>query len=503
MGEFMEKNSLIGLVERAADGDARAIEALYNATYSGAYSLAGHLCSNRNDVEDILQESYITAFSRLRSIRDKAAFPAWLRKIVINTWRSYAKDKANIYETTVDSQNDDYFDEHFYTESALDTVEISETSREIFELVNQLPENQRVCMILFYYEDMRIEEIAEALNIPAGSVKSRLYYGRQQLRRMMELRGFDSFGTSKLPAAAVTADSAMLARILAAITAASGKTAAGGGIALKIGAAVASLIAVGGIIGGAAVISDTRREQPMQTAVTKSASSTTAVTTITTATTETAATTATEEQTEPATTTTAAVPTQPRIFTTFDYREEGDGIIITRYTGNESNVIIPESLDGMRVTAIGEGAFKGGRVLRSVVIPESVRRIGSSAFKDCRNLASVTFGDGVEEIGGSAFLGCTALTGVVIPANVRSIGALAFADCMGLEKLEAAHGVEIIGYSAFRDCKSLKNAVLPESVVSIGGDSFDGASESFYISAPDDSYAYRYAAEKGFLPDSS
>ena len=66
MGEFMEKNSLIGLVERAADGDARAIEALYNATYSGAYSLAGHLCSNRNDVEDILQESYITAFSRLR-----------------------------------------------------------------------------------------------------------------------------------------------------------------------------------------------------------------------------------------------------------------------------------------------------------------------------------------------------------------------------------------------------------------------------------------------------
>ena len=284
MGEFMEKNRLIGLVERAADGDARAIEALYNATYSGAYSLAGHLCSNRNDVEDILQESYITAFSRLRSIRDKAAFPAWLRKIVINTWRSYAKDKANIYETTVDSQNDDYFDEHFYTESALDTVEISETSREIFELVNQLPENQRVCMILFYYEDMRIEEIAEALNIPAGSVKSRLYYGRQQLRRMMELRGFDSFGTSKLPAAAVTADSAMLARILAAITAASGKTAAGGGIALKIGAAVASLIAVGGIIGGAAVISYTRSEQPMQTAVTKSASSTTAVTTITTAT---------------------------------------------------------------------------------------------------------------------------------------------------------------------------------------------------------------------------
>ena len=74
---------------------------------------------------------------------------------------------------------------------------------------------------------------------------------------------------------------------------------------------------------------------------------------------------------------------------------------------------------------------------------------------------------------------------------------------MGLEKLEAAHGVEIIGYSAFRDCKSLKKAVLPESVVSIGGDSFDGASESFYISAPDDSYAYRYAAEKGFLPDSS
>ena len=452
----MDKTRMIKYVEQAATGDAKAIEALYKYTYPGAYSFAGHLCANENDVEDILQESYITAFSRLNTIRDRVAFPAWFKKIIVNTWRAYAKDKSNAYETAVFDAKDEYFEEGMYSESALDMVEISETNREIYGLVSELPENQRVCMILYYYEDMKVEEIAEALNIPVGSVKSRLYYGRQQLRRRMEERKPDSFSAVTLPAVPTVTDSAMFAKIMAALTAGSQATAARSFSAVTF---------------------------------------TTAATTVTTS----AATTTTTTSTEETAATTAALPTQPQIYASFDYRAEGDGVILIRYTGNESDVTVPEKIDGKTVTAIGDGAFKMSNVLRSVVIPSTVRRIGGSAFRECRNLCAVTLGSGVEEIGGSAFLGCSALQRLAIPSNVRSLGGLAFAHCTELAEVEAAQGVEVIGYAAFKGCTSLKSASLPESVRSIGDDTFDGAGDGFYITAPEGTYAYEYAALKGCL----
>ena len=492
----MDKKQMISYVEQAAAGDAKAIETLYKYTYSGAYSLTNHLCANQNDVEDILQESYITAFSRLNTIRDKAAFPAWLKKIVVNTWRAFAKEKSNAYETTVSDVMDDYFDESRYSESALDAVEISETSREIYELVNELPENQRVCMILFYYEDMKVDEIADVLNIPVGSVKSRLYYGRQQLRRMMEIRGFDSFGMSNIRVSAPVADSALLAKVLAALTAGSKGTAvvAGSGMALRVSVAIASLLTVGGLIGGAAAMRHYGSRQTKPASPTTTATVSTSASRTTTSAATTTATTA--ETTATAAATTAS--TAPRIFAAFDYSLDGDGIIVTRYIGNETNVVIPESIDGRKVTAVGDGAFKRSSVLGSVVIPSTVKTIGSSAFKNCRNLRSVTLGSGVETIGGSAFLGCSALQSIYIPPSVRHVGGYAFAYCTELAEAEAAQGVEVIGYAAFKECVGLKKATLPESVSSIGDDSFDGAAEDFYIAAPEGSYAYEYAGFKGF-----
>lgn len=490
----MEKSRMTKYVEQAAAGDAKAMEALYKFTYPGAYSLTSHLCANPNDVEDILQESYITAFSRLDTIRDKAAFPAWLKKIVVNTWRAFAKEKSNAYETAVYDVTDEYFEEGMYSESALDAVEISENNREIYRLVNELPENQRVCVILFYYEDMKVDEIAETLNIPIGSVKSRLYYGRQQLRSMMEQQGMDSYASALPRKVPVVADAALFARIIAVLKAGSGATAVGGA-AIKVGAAIASVVLAGGVIGGAFAMRSASGEGTKPTAAVTMTTATTATTVPATTPTTTATTTATTT----VATTTTTISTQPRIYMTFDYEEDGDGIVLTRYTGNESDVTIPETIDGKTVTAVGEGAFSRSNVLRSVVIPSTVRRIGGSAFRECRNLRSVTLGSGAEEIGGSAFLGCVALERLEIPSNVRSVGGFAFAHCARLAEVRVAEGVQVIGYAAFRDCASLQTAVLPASVTSIGDDTFDGTPEGFYISADQGTYAYEYALNKGYV----
>lgn len=103
---------------------------------------------------------------------------------------------------------------------------------------------------------------------------------------------------------------------------------------------------------------------------------------------------------------------------------------IKEYTGSDSVVIIPTTIGGITVTAIGEWAFHEPEaqapLLQSVVIPEGVTRIETLAFGYCRNLTSVTLPDTLQTIADRAFLQCVSLTGVIIPASVTSIGDYAF-----------------------------------------------------------------------------
>ena len=479
-------------VDRALSHDENAIKALYEYTYADMHSLAYNLCNNKSDVEDILQESYISAFSKLDTLAEKGSFVSWLRKIVVNTWKDSLKSKTVIHETTLYDLTDEAHEDWLTAESLQVTVEVSETNREIWELVQALPEHQRVCMVLYYYEEMKIDEIAEALDIPEGSVKSRLYYGRLKLRESMEQRGIHSYGTLTAPAAEAAASQTMLAKILAALEVASdsGTAAAGLSAGAKLALTFAALLTAGGMIGGMAFRSQSKPSEPVAPTTTR----TTVTTTATTTTTTTVTTTTTTTTTVPAATTTTA----PKLYVSFDCEKTDGGVILTRYTGNEPNVVIPDTIDGMSVVAIGDNAFKHRSVLRSVTIPSTVLTIGSGAFRECRNLRGVTIGSGVTSIGNAAFLGC-ALQSVSIPSNVRKIGVYAFAYCDSLTQLTVAEGTEKIGYAAFLDCPNLRGAALPVSVNDIGGDSFDGASPDFTITAPEGTYAYEYAAEKDFL----
>ena len=490
----MKKTEITFFVKRAQSRDEKAIEALYNHTYSDMYALVCNLCRNRNDVEDILQESYISAFSKLDTLAEKSSFVSWLKKIVINTWKDFLKNKAAIHETTLYDLTDEMCEDWQVTESSQELVELSETNREIRELVQALPENQRVCMVLFYYEEMRIEEIADVLGIPEGSVKSRLYYGRQKLRERMEQRGIHALGelpggSSAAPAAEAAASQAVLGRILAALEIASDSgaaAAAGFGIGAKAALSVAALLTAGGLIGGIALFPHGRQSEPAAPDAVRT-SVTTVATTAAATTSTTAATTTTTMTAAPTTTATSA----PKRYVSFDYKKTDGGVVLTKYTGNEADVTIPETLDGQPVVAVGDSAFQRSHVLRSVSIPSTVRAVGSNAFRECRNLRSVSLGSGVNAIGDAAFLGC-GLQSVTLPPNVREIESYAFAYCPSLTEVRAEEGVERISYAAFRDCPNLRTAVLPASVQVIGGDSFDGAAPDFCITAPEGTYAYEY-----------
>ena len=122
-----------------------------------------------------------------------------------------------------------------------------------------------------------------------------------------------------------------------------------------------------------------------------------------------------------------------------------DTITIGRYLGTDSTVVIPESVGGLPVTAIGGRAFYVNRTLTSVVIPESVTRIDESAF-----------------------LGCASLTSVDIPSRVNRISSFAFAQCHALPNITIHNSVISIDLCAFLACSSLTNVTIPASVNSIG-----------------------------------
>ena len=119
----------------------------------------------------------------------------------------------------------------------------------------------------------------------------------------------------------------------------------------------------------------------------------------------------------------AAVPAQDFLCLT-----NGGSITITGYLGPGGDVTIPDTMDGLPVTSVGDLAFYKCSSLTSVTISTNLTSIGELAFYKCSNLATVTVGRGVTSIGDYAFLSCVNLTGIYFLGNLPSVGAGVFAD---------------------------------------------------------------------------
>ena len=148
----------------------------------------------------------------------------------------------------------------------------------------------------------------------------------------------------------------------------------------------------------------------------------------------------------------------------FVVNELGDGTVeITGYAGNSATCVIPDEIDGKKVTEIGDSAFKGCTELTSITIPDGVIGIGNNAFSGCTSLETVTIPASVTYVGNSAFYGCTSLKSVTVPESVTYIGGYAFAECYSLKYADIPANVTGIGASPFYNCRSLENINTDEA----------------------------------------
>lgn len=155
----------------------------------------------------------------------------------------------------------------------------------------------------------------------------------------------------------------------------------------------------------------------------------------------------------------------------FKYIIKDTGITITKYTGKSKVVNIPDSIDGMPVDTIGNGAFEYNKHIVKVTIPDSIKSIGDSAFGECKSLQNVNMPSSVKIIKERCFSRCISLKSIEL-SNVRKICSNAFSYCKSLGGKLALNNIREIENNAFYKCTGIIKAKFSDKLC-IYGSSYD------------------------------
>ena len=182
----MMEQSIRELVERAKMGDQQAIAALYEKTSRKAYYLSLQLVKDQDQAQDILQDAFLKVFTNLNMLQQPENFQGWLDTIVINKSKDYLKKKKPVLFSQMTGAEEpdsepDFEDERGYF-SPEKQVDYQETKRLVQEMIDRLPEEQRMAVVLYYLENLSVGQIARLMECSEGTIKSRLNYGRKSIK---------------------------------------------------------------------------------------------------------------------------------------------------------------------------------------------------------------------------------------------------------------------------------------------------------------------------------
>lgn len=175
------------LVRRARNGDLAAYDELVRRYQERIYATIYHMTSNHEDANDLAQESFIKAYQALKSFKGGSSFYTWLYRIAVNKTINFLKQRKNKHHFSLN-------DLDFNTEHNPDLVALisektphrdaglTELQKKLNEALHKLSEPHRMVVVLHDVQGLSHEEIAEIMDCNIGTVRSRLFYARQQLQ---------------------------------------------------------------------------------------------------------------------------------------------------------------------------------------------------------------------------------------------------------------------------------------------------------------------------------
>jgi RNA polymerase sigma-70 factor, ECF subfamily len=159
-------------VRLAIDGDKEAFNILVQENLKSLYIVARGMLNSEYDIEDAFQNTILKAYEKISGLKNEEFFKTWLTRILINECNNIIrKNKKVTYIEDSQINNEVYEDKY--------------KNIDLIRAIDSLSSDLRITMWLFYFDDMSIEEISNALKIPKGTIKSRLNRGREKIYNIM------------------------------------------------------------------------------------------------------------------------------------------------------------------------------------------------------------------------------------------------------------------------------------------------------------------------------
>lgn len=156
-----------------------AFKDLYASQAGGVRRFVAGIVGNGSIAEEITQESFLKAWKALPSFAFRSTLKTWVYSVALNTARDWLRSHGGKTYVTLDPD-------------ALESVELeSPETRAVREALMELDEDTRIILMLHYYDDLPLSEIAKILGTPTGTVKSRLFNAKSKLRPKLVAKGFD------------------------------------------------------------------------------------------------------------------------------------------------------------------------------------------------------------------------------------------------------------------------------------------------------------------------
>lgn len=179
-----DKDEDFALVQRVQAGDKKAFNLLVSKYHRRVGRLLARMLKNQEDIDEVVQESFIKAYRAIASFRGDSAFYTWIYRIAINAAKNLLVQQGRRPSTPNELiEGEDETFEHQHALSTIDTPESLIQTKQIGAAVNEaieaLPEDLRAAILMREIEGLSYEEIAQSMGCPVGTVRSRIFRARE------------------------------------------------------------------------------------------------------------------------------------------------------------------------------------------------------------------------------------------------------------------------------------------------------------------------------------
>ena len=183
--DIFKNEELLNAVEQLKKGNDEAFVIIYNKTYNYVYSRAKYMFKDEQEALDLVQEVYLSVYRNIDSLKSNESLYAWLRTVTFQQGTKLLR--KNRKEMLLTEETQEFFDDVMDDgqETGKELFEQEDTNA-IRECIDRLSDEQRAVVLAYYYDNLKVDEIAKIFEISVGTAKSRLHLARKNLKLYIE-----------------------------------------------------------------------------------------------------------------------------------------------------------------------------------------------------------------------------------------------------------------------------------------------------------------------------